>query len=281
MSGRNTDTTVADSGETGSVSTPWWRRPMVIGTASAVFVTVVTGWAGQGGNALYETLFGGEEPTRPIVTVSSADSPMCARWLLGGSTDAVTQKISAETRKIVDSSTDMEQYRKDIDENLRRALTSTGSSLANGSRVDVTIQGNKDKAVVLESMEANVSQLSKLGNFMDVGSDCGGGFPNRFFSVDLDAPRPAFYLSTKDDNGKEVSGAIDFPFQVSSIEPERFILVGNTKSVAKWTATLHWVADGKRGETKIDDNGKPFVSFPNGLPAPFYNTSTHQLTPAP
>lgn len=36
-----------------------------------------------------------------------------------------------------------------------------------------------------------------------------------------------------------------------------------------------------KGEQEVDDNGKPFVSFPTRLPAPFYDTSAHQLTLAP
>ncbi|MGW8556832.1 hypothetical protein [Streptomyces tubercidicus] len=247
----------------------------MIATVSAVVVTVVAGWAGQVGNALYEAAFGGEEPTQPTVTVSSIDDPFCNIWLLRETPELTQQKIKSELHGVNDLT------RKKIPDGLRRAKESSGSLLPTGTGVEVTIEGNKEKVVVLEGLEPNIVKKSKMGDLMGVGDQCGGGFPARFFAADLDAPKPEFHLSTVDDNGEKISKPIDFPFKVSATEPEKFVLSGKTKSVVEWTATLHWVADGKEGETEISDNGKPFVSYPETQVKYFFNTTTRKLETLP
>lgn len=250
---------------------PLWKRPVVIATVSAVVVTVVAGWAGQGGNATYDALFGGEEPTRPTVTVSSADEPFCNTWLLRKAPKFVQQDIKSGLQGVTDLAG------KKISDGLRRAKESSNSLLPNGTRVDVTIEGNKEKVVVLAGLEPNIVKRSPLSDLMGVGDQYGGGFPARFFATDLDDPQPEFSLSTVDDNGEDVSEPIGFPFKISAVEPEKFILSGKTKSFVEWTATLHWVADGKEGETEISDNGRPFVSYPETRVKYFFNTTTRKL----
>ncbi|MEU2489577.1 hypothetical protein ABZ593_33965 [Streptomyces sp. NPDC012617] len=104
--------------------------------------------------------------------------------------------------------------------------------------------------MILESLEPNVTKRSKLGETMYVGDQCGGGLPERFFTSNLDDPKPEFSLARVDDSGEKVTEPIDFPYKISSAEPEKFILTGETKASVEWTVTLHWIADGKKGRLK-------------------------------
>ncbi|MER6443498.1 hypothetical protein ABT275_45685 [Streptomyces sp. NPDC001185] len=116
--------------------------------------------------------------------------------------------------------------------------------------------------VVLDHLEVNIARRSKLGSVMNVGAQCGAGFPARYYAADLDRPKPEFLVYEGDGSGDDEVEPIDFPYKVSSVEPEKFVLVGDTKYVVEWTVTLHWTAGGKKGKTEITDGGKLFVSCP-------------------
>jgi hypothetical protein len=102
----------------------------------------------------------------------------------------------------------------------------------------------------------------------------------RYYAVDLDTARPEFILHEGDGSGDAETKPINFPYKVSSVEPEKFVLTGKTDSVVEWTATLHWTADGKKGKTDITDNGKPFVSYPVATKL-FFDTGTGKLQTSP
>lgn len=251
--------------------TPWWKKPFVIAIGSAVVITVVTGWAGQGASAIWNAAFGGEKPNRPTVTVTAQDEPFCTPWLLSMKPDLVAEELKTELQGVT------EVYGEKLVKALQNAKETSGSKIATGDRVEVTIEGPKEKVVILESLEPNVTKRSKLGETMYVGDQCGGGLPERFFKSNLDDPKPEFSLAHVDDNGEEVTEPIDFPYKISSAEPEKFVLTGQTKASVEWTATLHWIADGKKGKTEISDNGSPFVSFSLMSASADFNTTSRDL----
>jgi hypothetical protein len=249
---------------------PWWKKTPFVAGAAAVAVTVIGAWLTQGGNALYDAVLGGEEQTRPTVTESVNRDPFCASWLLNKEPEVVSTQIRNQMRGLKDPLGD------DARKRLEKVHKSSGSRLPIGARVEVTVEGNKEKVVVLDRLEPNIVKKSKLGSVMAVGTQCGGGFPVRYYAVDLDLSRPEFRLYEGDGSGDDESKPIDFPYKVSSVEPEKFVLTGNTDSVVEWTATLHWTADGKKGKTEITDAGKPFVSYP--IPTKFFfDTGTGEL----
>ncbi|MYV51853.1 hypothetical protein [Streptomyces sp. SID3212] len=262
----------SDSGDSGGTSAraPWWRGPALLAALAAIGVAVVTGWVQRGEEAVVSAM-SEDDPNRPVVAVGANDEVFCSTWLLHKDPSFVGQNLRNDLRGV-------DVFGKELRPVLERTKDSTGSQLPTGNRVDVTIVGKREQVVVLEGIELSVAKKSSLGDLMGVGDQCGGGFPARFFEVDLDVPNPEFKVSDVDDNGKSISEPIDFPYQVSSSEPEKFILMGKAKRAVEWTATLRWVADGKSGKTEIDDHGKPFVSFPEADVRYHFNTSTKELS---
>lgn len=261
------------SSNSGDDVKPWWKKPTFVAGVTAVAVTVAGAWLTQGGNALYDAVLGGEEPTRPIVTESVNRDPFCTSWLLNKDPEAVGAQIRNQI-------SGLDPLGVKARKGLKEAQRSSGSRLPIGNGVEVTVEGNKEKVVVLDRLEAKIVKRSNLGSVMAVGHQCGGGFPMRYYAVDLDAPRPEFLLYVGDGSGNDESKPIDFPYKVSSAEPEKFLLTGKTDSVVEWTATLHWTADGKKGKTEITDNGKPFVSYPV-VTKLFFDTGTGELQTSP
>jgi hypothetical protein len=272
--GRRMSTQGADeNSNSGDDVKPWWKKPTFVAAATAVAVTVAGAWLTQGGNALYDAVLGGEESTRPTVTESVNRDPFCASWLLNKEPEVVGAQIRNRM-------SGLDPLGVEARKRLEEAQRSSGSRLPIGDVVEVTVEGNKEKVVVLDRLEPKIVKRSNLGSVMAVGHQCGGGFPIRYYAVDLDAPRPEFLLYEGDGSGDAETKPINFPYKVSSVEPEKFVLTGKTDSVVEWTATLHWTADGKKGKTDITDNGKPFVSYPVTTKL-FFDTGTGKLQTSP
>ncbi|MGW6745414.1 hypothetical protein ACWGDX_32530 [Streptomyces sp. NPDC055025] len=260
------------SGEVGgnAPQVPWWKRPALVTAYGVVAAAVIGGWLTQGGIEVFSAAFGGEEPNKPVLTVGANDAVFCSTWLLSKEPNFFAQKLRSDLRGV-------DPFGDQMDSVLEKSKNSTGSQVPTGNRVDVTIEGKKEQVVILEGLKPNIVKKSTLGDLATVGDQCGGGFPARFFKTDLDAPRPKFEIADVDDEGNLISKPIDFPYRVSSSEPEKFVLMGQTEGVVEWTATLYWVADGKAGNVEIDDDGKPFVSFPETVVKYFFNTRTKNL----
>jgi hypothetical protein len=126
--------------------------------------------------------------------------------------------------------------------------------------VTIVVQGRDERSVVLTGVNIRILERRKPhGTYVDIGG--GADLPPRLLSVDLDDPRPIARPRT---TGSE---AWSFPLQVSTRDPEVFILTAQTsKCDCKWVAELDYVASGKRGSVRIDDNGKPFRTAAVPLP---------------
>jgi hypothetical protein len=111
--------------------------------------------------------------------------------------------------------------------------------------------------VVITGIDVDVDRRSRTvpGTEVEMGQQCGSGLTARFYEIDLDAGKPAVRLIGDDRK------LVGFPYKVSAGDPEMFILEGRTTGYARWTARMHWVSGGKRGETVIDNKGRPFTSF--------------------
>jgi len=246
------------SGDTGSPQ-PWWRRATFIAALLAVAVAATGGWLQQGGTSLVQSLFDeGEQPSRPLVSVESANHSICNSWLLSGPPETVASALR-ETLPRGTSDMVMDEQEKIA----KKVLSSTGSQLSTGDLVEVTVQGKKEQTIVLTRLEVIVERKGERhGDIMFVGFGCGDGLPARRYQLDLDNPAPKFELVKEDpDSGEDVVEAVKFPYKVSSAEPEYLSLQSFTEGYAAWKAKLHWVTDGKRGFTEISDHGKPFVTF--------------------
>jgi hypothetical protein len=151
--------------------------------------------------------------------------------------------------------------------------------------VHVTLQGRSDRAVVLLAMRPKVRPAPAPRHAFAVGGGCGGGLAPRSFTVDLDAPVPAFVA----ESGREVVPggpgkpdkerilpAIDFPYKISSTEPEVFYIRPVTmKCDCRWSIELQWSSGADTGWVEIDDQGMPFRAIgTEGKPAYGYDLST-------
>ncbi|MFD0305200.1 hypothetical protein [Streptomyces sp. NPDC127119] len=152
--------------------------------------------------------------------------------------------------------------------------------MSNGELVEVTVQGEKEQAIILTRLEVIVKQRSKKnGDVMGVGFGCGAALPPRRYQLDLDAPVPKFKLVKQDpDSGEDVVEAVNFPYKVSSAEPEYLALESFTEGYTVWKAKLHWVMDGKTGYTEINDHGKNFVTFKNYPEDYWFSTNSMELS---
>ncbi|PSM41612.1 hypothetical protein C6Y14_20245 [Streptomyces dioscori] len=159
----------------------------------------------------------------------------------------------------------------DIDPIADEVLKSTGSQVPTGDEVEVTVTGKEERVIVLTGLEVFVQTKKELtGHTMEFPMGCGAGVPPRLFDVNLDERKPNFTLRKSTDPEEK---SIDFPYKVSSGEPEVLLLVSQSHEYVEWKARLLWVADGKEGHTDITNKGESFVTFPGGawsdLPADY------------
>jgi len=139
-----------------------------------------------------------------------------------------------------------------------------GGVNAKSTNVEVIVQGATSEAVILTDLTVNVVRRTEPMAGTNISEPCGDAFFARYFDVDLDLSPPSVGPSVdareEVEFGSEPPNPINFPYTVSSSNPERFILRAETETCyCEWTATLHWIAGDDRGETVIDDNGSPFV----------------------
>ncbi|MBL1105426.1 helix-turn-helix domain-containing protein [Streptomyces sp. 5-8] len=131
--------------------------------------------------------------------------------------------------------------------------------------VTFTVQGTGNETVVLEQLSVRMAGKRSPLAWNDYamgypGVGCGGGVPDRSFTVALDAMRPA---------PVPVAGSRDFPFKVSRTDPEVFRITADASAYdVSWYLELQWSSGTRHGTMRIDDSGRPFhTSGNNGRPA--------------
>ncbi|MEV0695438.1 hypothetical protein [Streptomyces sp. NPDC050388] len=233
------------------------------------------GWLQQGGVSLVSALFGDDGATRPKTHVTPMEEAHCNTWLLRQNVTSVARELKTELRGT--SGRFNEGEREKVIDRVRRA---TGSDLPTGSSVEVTVQNPTGKAIVLTRLEVSVKNRTEppARSLVNVGSGCGGDLPVRQLSVDLDASEPRFIPQENDGLGNRTP---DFPYKISANDPEVFMLSGYSSKLIEWTATFHWVADGKEGKTVIDNEGHPFLSYSNTSAHYWFDTYYDTLNLAP
>ncbi|GLZ37663.1 hypothetical protein [Actinokineospora sp. NBRC 105648] len=133
-----------------------------------------------------------------------------------------------------------------------------GAVQADKGIVVVTVQGDQEKTVVLQEMRVDVvaRHPAMIGVFLP--TPCGGDLTPRTFEVDLAKPAPAA-VGTAGKSGGEDIPAPSFPFTVSETDPEQLeISARSTTEDVEWRLRLVWTSGDQRGESVVDDAGRPF-----------------------
>ncbi|MEU0344834.1 helix-turn-helix transcriptional regulator [Streptomyces bobili] len=131
--------------------------------------------------------------------------------------------------------------------------------------LELTVQGTGEETVVVDGLKVRMIQKRSPLAWSDYamgypGVGCGGGVPTRYFTVALDAARPAVVPE---------AGHADFPFKVSESDPEVYYVSADASAYdVSWTLELSWSSGSRHGTLLLDDEGRPFrTSGNNGRPA--------------
>ncbi|MFD7718685.1 helix-turn-helix domain-containing protein [Streptomyces sp. NPDC059814] len=141
-------------------------------------------------------------------------------------------------------------------------------------RIELTVQGTSQQAVVLKDLNVRVLNRSaplKRSAF-SMGDGCGSGIEPQSFDIALDNSRPTLTPVAGQQGDKKVP-AKDFPFRVSSNDVEVFDLDAHVEGHdVQWYLELEWSSGGQTGTMRVDDGGKPFrTSSIAGRPEYRYN----------
>lgn len=143
-------------------------------------------------------------------------------------------------------------------------------------KIELTVQGRSEEAVVLQGMNVRVLNRSaplKQSAF-SIADGCGSGIEPQSFDVALDNSRPTVTPVAGQQGDKTVPPK-NFPFRVSSNDVEVFDLNVHVEGHdVRWYLELQWSSGGQTGTMRIDDGGNPFrTSSIAGRPEYRYNRS--------
>uniref|UniRef100_A0AAU3H1R4 Helix-turn-helix domain-containing protein n=1 Tax=Streptomyces sp. NBC_01401 TaxID=2903854 RepID=A0AAU3H1R4_9ACTN len=149
-------------------------------------------------------------------------------------------------------------------------------------KVEITVQGKSDEAVVLNGLHVRVlgRNAALARSAYSMGNGCGSGITPQSFDIDLDDSRPQSKPVPGEQAGKPVP-AKDFPFRVSSSDVEVFDLDAHVEGHdVTWYLELEWSSGGRSGTLRIDDGGEPFrTSSLTARPSYQYRSDTAQWVP--
>ncbi|WP_182876995.1 DUF4145 domain-containing protein [Microbispora sp. H10670] len=121
--------------------------------------------------------------------------------------------------------------------------------LSSGGRITVTVQGLNRRSVILQKMRVEVIRRSPAvsGTYLPLG--CEGGMTPRHYVVDLDAAVPRV-VPERD--------SAPFPYKVSEIEPEQFLITPEVGSGnVEFRLIIEWTSGDHQGELVLPESGKP------------------------
>ncbi|MFD5724320.1 hypothetical protein [Streptomyces sp. NPDC127036] len=122
-----------------------------------------------------------------------------------------------------------------------------------------TVQGKEGETVTLLGLAVDVISKHEPLRGTRVPVVCQGDPPNRNLSVNLDQTRPQVVKATARTGDGGSASDTGWPYTVSGSDPEHFVVQPSTRAHdVTFTLRLKWAWNGKRGELRIDDQGKPF-----------------------
>ncbi|MFI6055372.1 helix-turn-helix domain-containing protein [Streptomyces violascens] len=147
-----------------------------------------------------------------------------------------------------------------------------------GLKLELTATGKSQDAVVITGINVRVVGRQAPLNWTaySMGSGCGSGIEPQSFDFNLDAAQPV----SKPVAGQQADTVVpakDFPFKVSTTDPEVFDLNLRTEAHdVSWYLEVTWSSGDRSGKIPVYDNGKPFrTSAVKGRPAFEYRLDTN------
>ncbi|MFG3286491.1 helix-turn-helix domain-containing protein [Streptomyces sp. NPDC048111] len=145
-------------------------------------------------------------------------------------------------------------------------------------KLELTATGKSQDSVVITGINVRVvgREAPLKWTAYSMGSGCGGGVVPQSFDVDLDAAQPVS-RPVAGHQGDATVPAKDFPFKVSTTDPEVFDLTVHTEDHdVSWYLEVSWSSGDRSDKIRVDDNGKPFrTSAVKGRPAFEYRLDTN------
>ncbi|MGW1871537.1 helix-turn-helix domain-containing protein [Streptomyces mauvecolor] len=146
-------------------------------------------------------------------------------------------------------------------------------------KLELTATGKSQDSVVITGVNVRVvgREAPLKWTAYSMGSGCGGNIVPRSFDIDLDAAQPV----SKPVAGQQADAVVpakDFPFKVSTTDPEVFDLEVHTEAHdVSWYLEVAWSSGDRSGKIPVyDSNGKPFrTSAIKGRPAYEYRLDTN------
>lgn len=132
-------------------------------------------------------------------------------------------------------------------------------------RVQLSLQGVGATPVTITGLDVEIVERTPgpvKGTL--VSGQCGSSTVGRLAEVDLDSDPPKIVRSNRDPNqtwGSETNTTpLQFPYRVSSTDPELLLIIVDTASTDTVSYRLHigWTAGAHSGTKVIDDAGVPF-----------------------
>jgi hypothetical protein len=129
--------------------------------------------------------------------------------------------------------------------------------------LEIALQATSAKSVLLTGLDIDVlHRRPPLAGLLLASPGTGAPLDVRHFEVDLDPSTPTVKAYEEHFEQNELglwTRPADFPFKVSESDPEYFqILFSTTTCDCEFVGVLRWIADGRKGQTRIDNGGKPF-----------------------
>ncbi|MFD7342095.1 helix-turn-helix domain-containing protein [Streptomyces violascens] len=145
-------------------------------------------------------------------------------------------------------------------------------------KLELTVTGKSPEPVVITGINVRVVGRQAPLNWTaySMGSGCGSGIVPQSFDINLDSAQPV----SKPVAGQQADAAIparDFPFKVSTKDPEVFDLNVHTQAHdVSWYLEVSWSSGDRSDKIVVNDNGKPFrTSAVKGRPAYEYRLDTN------
>jgi hypothetical protein len=135
----------------------------------------------------------------------------------------------------------------------------TNGVSASKTGLGFTVQGKEGQTVTLLGLTVEVVSKHEPLRGSRVPAVCQGDPPNRNLSVNLDQTHPQVVKATARAGDGGSTSDTGWPYTVSGSDPEHFVVQPSTRAHdVIYTLRLKWAWNGKRGELRIDDQGKPF-----------------------